>query len=85
MAGDPNERQLLAEILENVLDWTSQSADPDQVLDYLERFAQAALNKTRLFSYLKESPRITELLARTLGAAPTWRRSSSGIRTISTG
>jgi len=43
MAGDPTERQLLAEILDNVLHWASQSADPDQMLNYMERFAQAAL------------------------------------------
>jgi glutamate-ammonia-ligase adenylyltransferase len=69
MAGEPNERQLLAEILESVLHWASESADPDQMLNYMERFAQAALNKTRLFSYLKESPETTELLARTLGGS----------------
>jgi glutamate-ammonia-ligase adenylyltransferase len=69
MAGEPNERQLLAEILENTLHWASQSADPDQMLNYLERFAEAALNKTRLFSYLKESPETVELLARTLGGS----------------
>ena len=69
MAAEPSERHLLADILENILHWASQSADPDQALNYLERFAQAALNKTRLFSYLKESPETTELLARTLGGS----------------
>ncbi|HYR83015.1 MAG TPA: hypothetical protein VE422_02940 [Terriglobia bacterium] len=70
MADDPSERQLLADILEELLICVSQSADPDQALNYFERFARAALNKTRLFSYLKDSPRTLEILARTLGGSP---------------
>src|SRR5262245_41046171 len=69
MAADPSERQLLAEILEELLGCVSQSADPDQALTYLERFARAAINKTRLFSYLKDSPRTLEILSRTLGGS----------------
>jgi glutamate-ammonia-ligase adenylyltransferase len=70
MAADPAERQLLADILAELLHCASQSADPDQALTYFERFARAALNKTRLFSYLKDSPRALEILARTLGGSP---------------
>jgi glutamate-ammonia-ligase adenylyltransferase len=70
MAGTPPDRQLLANILEDVLTSASHSADPDQALNYLERFSRAALNKTQLFSYLQESPRALEILARTLGASP---------------
>jgi glutamate-ammonia-ligase adenylyltransferase len=70
MAADPAERQLLADILEELLLCASQSADPDQALTYFDRFAQAALNKTRLFSYLKDSPRALDILARTLGGSP---------------
>lgn len=70
MTADPAERQLLAEIIEDVLQSAGRSANPDQSLTYLERFAEAALNKTRLFSYLKEWPGITELLAKTLGGSP---------------
>jgi glutamate-ammonia-ligase adenylyltransferase len=69
MADDPSERQLLADILEELLVCVAQSADPDQALNYLERFARAALNKTRLFSYLKDSPHTLEILARTLGGS----------------
>ena len=69
MAGEPSERELLADILEELLACASRSADPDQALNYFERFAQAAMNKTRLFSYLKESPQIIDLLARTLGGS----------------
>src|SRR4051812_3610248 len=69
MAAEPAERELLADILEDLLAAISRSADPDQALTYLERFARAALNKTRLFSNLKESPAIIDVLARTLGGS----------------
>src|SRR5688572_4859846 len=70
LAPDPAERQLLAGILEELLLCVSRSAAPDQALAYLDRFASAALNKTHLFSYLKDSPRTLELLIRTLGGSP---------------
>ena len=69
MAADPSDRQMLANILENLLTCISQSADPDQALNYFERFARAALNKVQLISYLQDSPRAMEILARTLGAS----------------
>src|SRR6266704_2873534 len=70
MAGDPQERQLLAEILEQLLACVSQSADPDRALNYFDRFSRAALSKTRLFSHLKDSQRSLKILARTLGGSP---------------
>jgi [glutamine synthetase] adenylyltransferase / [glutamine synthetase]-adenylyl-L-tyrosine phosphorylase len=70
MVTDPTERHLLAYILEHLLTCLAQSADPDQGLNYLERFARAALNRTRLFSFLRDSPKTLELLARTLGGSP---------------
>lgn len=70
MAKDPAERELLAAILEELLACVSQSADPDQALNYFERFGQAALNKSHLFTYLKDSPRTIEILAKTLGGSP---------------
>ena len=70
MTSDPSERQMLADIVEEVLKAAGGSANPDQSLVYLERFTEAALNKTRLFSYLRESPGIIELLAKTLGGSP---------------
>ncbi len=69
-ATDPSERQLLADVIEELLVCVSQSADPDQALTYFERFATAALNKTRLFSYFKDSPPTLEILTRTLGGSP---------------
>jgi glutamate-ammonia-ligase adenylyltransferase len=70
MADDPPARQLLAGILEELLDNVSQSAEPDQALNYFERFARAAANKIHLYSYLKESPRTLEILAKTFGGSP---------------
>lgn len=69
MAREPSERQLLAEILESILHAASQSADPDQALNFLERFSHAALNPTRLFSYLQDSPQAADILMRTLGGS----------------
>jgi len=70
MADDPAARQALADILEELLACASRSADPDQSINYLERFARAALNRTRLFTYLAESPQTLEILMRVLGGSP---------------
>ena len=70
LAPDPSDRELLANILEDLLTCVSHSADPDQALNYCERFARAALNRSQLFSYLHVSPKTLEILARTLGASP---------------
>jgi [glutamine synthetase] adenylyltransferase / [glutamine synthetase]-adenylyl-L-tyrosine phosphorylase len=70
VATDPSDRQLAANILGDLLTCASQSADPDQALNYFERFTRAALNKTQLLSYLQDSPRALEILAKVLGASP---------------
>src|SRR5262245_37458089 len=70
LADDAPARRTLAEILEELLDNASQSADPDQALNYFERFARAAVNKIHLFSHLKDSPRTLEILAKTFGGSP---------------
>ena len=70
MADDPRARQLLAEIIEELLSCIARSADPDQALNFFERFSRAAINKVHLFSYLKETPRVLDLLAATFGDSP---------------
>src|SRR5262249_11506468 len=70
MADDPSARQLLSGILGEFLACISQSADSDQALNYFERFARAAVNKTHLFSYFAESPRRVEILAKIFGGSP---------------
>src|SRR5437016_3666768 len=69
MADDFVARQFLAEVIEELLFCLAQSADPDQALNYFERFARAAVNKTHLFSYLKAAPHTLELLAKTFGGS----------------
>ncbi len=70
MASEPGERELLAEILEEILHCAARSADPDQSLTYLERFTRAAIHKLRLFSHLRDSKPAMEVLLRTLGGSP---------------
>lgn len=70
MAEDPRARHLLAEIVHDLLDCLSRSADPDQALNYFERFTRATIDKIHLIGYLKETPRVLELMALTLGGSP---------------
>src|ERR1041385_2960606 len=69
IAEEPAEREFLAEMLEEVLKCLSQSADPDQAMTFLQRFADSAIHRLRLFSHLKDSPRAMEILAKTLGGS----------------
>jgi glutamate-ammonia-ligase adenylyltransferase len=70
IADEPRVKQLLAEILDELLDCLSRSPDPDQALNYLERFARAAYSKTQLFVYLRDSPYTLALLAKLFGSSP---------------
>src|ERR1051326_8949280 len=70
IAEEPAEREIMADILEDLLKCVSQSADPDQAITYLERFTQAAIHRLRLFSHLKDAPRALEVLATILGGSP---------------
>jgi glutamate-ammonia-ligase adenylyltransferase len=68
-AGDPAERQLLADFLGELLLCVAGSANPDQSLTYFERFVSAAANRAHLFSYLKNSKQALEILAKCLGGS----------------
>jgi len=70
VADDPRVRQLLAEMIDELLSCIARSADPDQALNFFERFSRAAINKAQLYSYLKETPRVLDLLAVTFGGSP---------------
>ncbi len=70
VADEPRVRELLADLIEELLFCVGGSADPDLSLTYLERFAQAAGSKVQLLSFLKATPRTLEVLARTFGASP---------------
>jgi glutamate-ammonia-ligase adenylyltransferase len=67
-AGDPGDRQLLAEILDDLLVCVAASAEPDLGLTRFERFA-AATNKAHLFTYLRNSKQAMEILAKSLGGS----------------
>src|SRR5689334_5373185 len=68
-AGDPTERLLLAEILDELLVCVAGSANPDQALTYFDRFVSASTNRAHLFSYLKNSKQALEILAKCLGGS----------------
>lgn len=70
MADEPRARQLLAEIIEPLLTCISDCPDPDQALNYLERFTRATFSKVQLFTYLKASPHTLDILARLFGSSP---------------
>jgi len=70
IASTPRARTLLAGFLRELLGDLSDSADPDQALDLLERFARAAVNPVGLLWYLEQSPRSRAILARAFGVSP---------------
>ncbi len=70
IANEPRVRHLLAEVVEELLDCLARSPDPDQALNYFERFSRASYNKAQLFSYLKASPYTLWLLAKLLASSP---------------
>lgn len=70
MAGDPESRRALAEVMPLLLNTIAQTADPDQALDQWERFLQNGVSRLHLFGYLRQAPRILELLCRIFGNSP---------------
>lgn len=70
MAGEPRSRERLAGILGELLHAISRTADPDQALNAWERFLQAGLNRSQLFGYLSDSPRMLEVLCSVFGNSP---------------
>jgi hypothetical protein len=69
IADEPRVRQLLADVIDELLDCLARSPDPDQALTYFERFTKASHNKAQLFSYLRSSPHAW-LLAKLLSSSP---------------
>jgi len=70
MAGDPHSRKLLAKILNELLLAVAQTADPDQALNDWERYLKIGVNRTQLFSYLENAPRMLHLLCTIFGNSP---------------
>ena len=70
IAEDPHARELLGELLADVLAALAASADPDAALARLERFARASGSSAALLSHLRADPRMIDVLATTFGASP---------------
>jgi glutamate-ammonia-ligase adenylyltransferase len=70
MAGEPRSRKLLARILGELLEAVAQTADPDQALNYWERFLGTGINRGQLFEYLHGSLRMLHLLCTIFGNSP---------------
>ena len=70
MAEDPVTRRRLAGLLDVLLGHLADSADPDQALDYFERFAKAGGSTNALLSHLEASPVTMHLLATVFGSSP---------------
>ena len=66
MAGDPLQRNRLAEILPMMLESISRTADPDQALNHWERLF-GSVSRTSLLDYLRTWPRMLELLCAIFG------------------
>lgn len=67
MAGDPNCRRLLADIVSILLESISRTADPDQALNHWERWLSSGLSRSALLDYLRSSPRMVDLLCAIFG------------------
>ena len=70
IADEPRARHLLAEIITPFLESLSRAPDPDQALNFFERFSRSAINKVNLLSYLQSSPYTVWLLAKVFGTSP---------------
>lgn len=70
LADEPLARTHLAGILESILEELAESADPNQALMFLERYAKAVTNKVALIAHLAASPATTHLLITVFGSSP---------------
>lgn len=66
MAGDPLQRNRLAEILPMLLESISRTADPDQALNHWERLF-GSVSRASLLDYLRTWPRMLDLLCAIFG------------------
>jgi len=67
LAGEPRLKEILSGILEPLFDLLSRSPDPDMALRNFFRFSEAALDRSLLFSLLKENPTLLGLLVHIFG------------------
>ena len=66
MAGEPHERRQLAEILPQLLEAVSRTADPDQALNHWERLLESVA-RASMVDYLRHSPHMLDMLCAIFG------------------
>ena len=66
MAGDPLQRQRLAELLPLLLDSIARTADPDQALNHWERLL-GSVGRTAFLDYLRTRPHMLDLVCAIFG------------------
>lgn len=67
MAGEPNTRKALANILPRLLSSVSQTADPDQALNEWERYVDSGIHRLQLYQYLEQVPHVVDTLSTVFG------------------
>jgi glutamate-ammonia-ligase adenylyltransferase len=67
MAGDPQQRRQLAEILPALLEAIGRTADPDLALNQWERWLANGVSRSAILEYLRRAPRMVDLVCAIFG------------------
>ena len=67
MAGDPDQRRQLADILPVLLEAIGRTANPDQALNHWERWLASGVSRSAVLEYLRSAPRMLDLVCAIFG------------------
>jgi glutamate-ammonia-ligase adenylyltransferase len=67
MAGDPQQRRQLANILPALLEAIGRTADPDLALNHWERWLASGVSRSAVLEYLGSAPRMVDLVCTIFG------------------
>jgi glutamate-ammonia-ligase adenylyltransferase len=67
MAGDPQQRRQLANILPVLLEAIGRTADPDLALNHWERWLASGVSRSAVLEYLGSAPRMVDLVCTIFG------------------
>lgn len=67
MAGDPQQRRQLANILPALLEAIGRTADPDLALNHWERWLASGVSRSAVLEYLSSAPRMVDLVCTIFG------------------
>ena len=67
MAGDPQQRRQLANILPTLLEAIGRTADPDLALNHWERWLASGVSRSAVLEYLGSAPRMVDLVCTIFG------------------